>query len=143
MPEDRPDLGKMAQRLARAVAEGEGPVLSREDLQMWDYVVLGALAEGPAPTQGELARLTGRDPTRLIGHLDELARRGLVERRPDATDRRRRVVTVTPEGLATFRRCRTGIRELEERFLADVTPHDRAVFLRVLEHLSEGTDREP
>jgi MarR family transcriptional regulator, organic hydroperoxide resistance regulator len=139
--EDRPDLGKMALRLARAVADEERPVLAREDLEMWDYVVLGALARAPAPTQGELARLTGRDPTRLIGHIDGLARRGLVERRPDPTDRRRRVVALTPDGLATFRRCRSGVRDLEEQLLADVPAPDRATFLRVLQQLHDDLDR--
>jgi DNA-binding MarR family transcriptional regulator len=95
---DRPDLGALAARLLREIIRRETPILTAAGLDMWDYVVLSSLLGGDAATQRELARLTGRDKTRLIGNLDRLEGRGLVTRTPDPADRRNRVVSHTEAG---------------------------------------------
>lgn len=138
MADDRPDLGVLAHRLTRAIVDAETPVLAARGLTMWEYVVLGALTSGPAPTQAQLATTTGRDQTRLIPLLDGLAARGLLERTPDPHDRRRRVVALTGSGEAVLRDCRAAIRTLEDRLLADVDPPDREAFVRALRRLADA-----
>jgi DNA-binding MarR family transcriptional regulator len=55
---------------------------------MWGYVVLTVLAEQPVRTQAALAQSIGADKSRIIGVLDELQERGLIQRRADPADRR-------------------------------------------------------
>jgi MarR family transcriptional regulator, organic hydroperoxide resistance regulator len=132
-PEDlREDLGALLARLVRRVLDAETPLLAAHDVEMWDYAVLSALRSGPAQTQARLAAAIGRDKTRLIGSLDRLEGRGLVRREPDPTDRRNRVVTLTPEGRALLGRCRADVRAMEEDLLAGIPEPDRAAFLRTL-----------
>jgi DNA-binding MarR family transcriptional regulator len=107
---------------------------------MWEYVVLSALASGPAPTQAQLATTTGRDQTRLIPILEGLGARGLLERAPDPDDRRRRVVTLSPSGRSVLAQCRSAIRALEARLLAEVDADDREPFVRALRRLAPGPD---
>lgn len=131
----RPDLGAMLHRLTRVVAEAEVPVLRGHGLEMWDYAVLGGLADGPAPTQGQLAGAVGRDQTRLIPILDRLEARGLLERRPDRRDRRNRVVSLTGAGADLLAACRISVRALEDDLLATLAPERRAALLAALDEL--------
>lgn len=139
---DRPELGHLLSRLLREVIAREEPLLAEEGLQMWDYVVLGALGSGDAPTQAQLAVATGRDKTRLIGNLDRLEGRGLVARAPDPADRRNRIVSLTEAGRATLTRCRAAIAAMEEDLLADVPATQRrgfeAALVRLVHDLAPG-----
>ncbi len=133
---DREDLGALLQRLLRVVLERETALLTRHDVEMWEYVVLTALQHGPAPTQNQLAALVGRDKTRLIGTLDGLQARRLVERNPDPGDRRNRVVSLTPAGSDRVEACRADIRRMEADLLGAVGPDEAEAFVRVLSRLA-------
>jgi DNA-binding MarR family transcriptional regulator len=133
--EQRRDLGAMLYALTRVVLDAEVPVLRRHDVEMWEYVVLGGLEHGPAPTQSQLAAAVGRDKTRLIPILDRLEARGLLRRAPDPDDRRNRIVSLTDEGRELLAACRASIREMESELLADLEPAERTALLATLERL--------
>jgi DNA-binding MarR family transcriptional regulator len=136
MSEQRHDLGAAFAWLTRAMIDAEAPVLRAHDVEMWDYVVLGALEDGPAPTQSELAAAVGRDKTRLIPILDRLEARGLLRRTPDPADRRNRVVALTVGGRDLVRSCRAGVRAVEAELLSELDPAERTVFVGALERLA-------
>src|SRR3954463_629947 len=94
----RHDLGASFARLTRVMIEAEAPILRAYGIELWDYVVLGALESAAAPTQSELAAAVHRDKTRLIPILDRLESQRLLSRTPDPADRRNRVVALTDEG---------------------------------------------
>ena len=136
-PGDRPDLAAMAVPLARALVAAEGPILRAHEISMWGYVVLTALAEQPVRTQAALAQAIGADKSRIIGELDELQARGLIQRQPDAADRRVHLLSLTPAGNKLRRSVEAAIRDSEGEVLAAVPPADREAFLRSLEALYE------
>lgn len=140
---DRPELGALLTGVVRKVIAGEEPILARHDLTMWDHVVLTALADGPTPTQAELAATTGRDKTRLIRNLDRLQERGLVRRTPDPSDRRNKVVELTSAGRRTLESCRTEIAAMEDELLAGLPRADRATFERALMELAAPATPNP
>lgn len=70
--------------------------------------------------------------------LDTLQRRGLVQRTPDGTDRRRVVVTITAEGRAVIRRLLPEMLALQEEVAAALSPGDRAELVRLLSTLRAG-----
>jgi DNA-binding MarR family transcriptional regulator len=133
----RADLAAMMTPLTRALIAAEGPVLAAHDVSMWGYVVLNALAGEPVRTQATLAQAIGADKTRIIGVLDELQQRGLIERTPDPDDRRARLLELTDAGRAVRDAIRADIqRGEEERVLSRLSPADRRVFLRALATLA-------
>ena len=67
--------------------------------------VLEHLAAVPAASIGELAERTMTDRSSVSTVVDRLAARGLVARRPAATDRRRAEVRVTAAGRALLTRA--------------------------------------
>lgn len=134
---ERADLGAMVVRLGRRLIAMEEPILARHEITMWAYVVLSGLRERPTRTQAALAAAIGADKTRLIPVLDDLQRRGLIDREPDPADRRVRLLSLTPAGRRLHAAVRADIRAAEEALLADAAEEDRAGFLIVLEALSQ------
>jgi DNA-binding MarR family transcriptional regulator len=132
----RNDLAAMLHPLLRDLVAAELPVLAAHDVSMWGYVVLNALDQSPVRTQAALADAIGADKTRIIGTLDELQQKGFIERRPDPDDRRVRLLDITPSGQAVKNAVQADIQRGEERWLAELTTQERAVFLRALERMS-------
>jgi DNA-binding MarR family transcriptional regulator len=134
-PDDRKDLAAMFAPLTRALIAREEPVLLAHDISMWGYIVLTALVEQPVRTQAALAQAIHADKSRIIGVLDELQERGLIQRQPDETDRRVHLLSLTPAGDRLRRSVEAGIRRREEQVLAMLPSEDREVFLRSLKFL--------
>ncbi|GIF18024.1 DNA-binding MarR family transcriptional regulator [Actinoplanes tereljensis] len=136
MDSERPDLGAMVMRLGRRLIAMEEPILERHGVSMWAYVVLTALSgsEGPTRTQAALAQSIGADKTRLIPILDDLQKRGLIEREPDPADRRARLLALTEEGKEKQRAIQKEIRTAENDLLAGNKEKD--AFVRALRDLS-------
>ena len=134
-PDDRRDLAAMFAPLTRALIAREEPVLLAHDISMWGYIVLTALVEQPVRTQAALAQAINADKSRIIGVLDELQERGLIQRQPDEADRRVHLLSLTPAGDRLRRSVEAGIRRREEQVLAVLPPADRDAFLRSLKAL--------
>lgn len=95
-----------------------------------------ARRERPVRSPAALAASIGADKTRLIPVLDDLERRGLVEREPDPDDRRVRLLDLTEAGRDMHRSLLAEVRAAEDELLAAVPAADRAAFLRTLMTLS-------
>ncbi len=132
MSDERPDLAAMLHPLLRALIAAELPVLEEHEVSMWGYAVLSALDDTPIRTQAALADAIGADKSRIIGTLDDLQDAGLIERTPDPSDRRVRLLSSTPKGRRVRRSVRKGIRAHEDRVLATLPPADRQAFLRAV-----------
>jgi DNA-binding MarR family transcriptional regulator len=137
MASNRADLAAMMYPLSRALIAAELPILTAHEISMWGYAVLNALVEQPIRTQSALATAIGADKTRIIGVLDELQDRALIERTPDPDDRRAHQLAITEQGRAVRDAVQTDIQRGEERLLTRLSPADRRAFLRALEILAE------
>lgn len=135
----RPDLAAMLVQLARQTVAAEQPVLAAHDLSMWGYIVLTALDHSAIRTQGALAELIGADKTRIIPTLDELQGQGYIERIPDPEDRRARLLAITKSGRSIKDAAQVDIQRGEERWLDQLSPNDRSIFLGALRQLTFGS----
>jgi MarR family transcriptional regulator, lower aerobic nicotinate degradation pathway regulator len=106
-------------------------------LHPYHYGVLIAVAEGSHATQGAIADSLGYDRGQLVGLLDELEERSLIERKRDPNDRRRQLVELTPDGKRTLKELRTLSRRLEDDFLAPLDDAERAQLHALLLRLAE------
>jgi DNA-binding MarR family transcriptional regulator len=131
----------LLKRLGFAAKEQALEAYEPTGLHPYHHAILIVLDEGSRETQGALADALGYDRGQLVGLLDELEERGLVERRRDPEDRRRHIVRITPAGQRMLERLRALARRTEEDFLAPLSDEERASLHALL--LSLAGKHEP
>src|SRR5438093_8490473 len=123
-------LGFAAKDRTMKAYEGTG-------LHPYHHAILLVLDAGSAETQGSIADALGYDRGQLVGLLDELEERGLVERRRDPNDRRRHLVRLTGDGKKMLRRLRALAKQIEDDFLSPLSEKERANLHALLLRLAE------
>src|SRR6476646_205305 len=116
----------LLKRLAMLQKDRAGTAFEETGLSPYHYAVLALLEEEPPETQATIADALGYDRSHLVGVLDELEQRGLIERRRDPADRRRHLVKLTADGKRALNRLRTIAKRVEDAFLAPLDDDQRA-----------------
>src|SRR5207247_6779114 len=88
----------LLKRLGFAAKDRALKAYEETGLHPYHHAVLAVLDEGSRETQGAIADALGYDRGQLVGLLDELEERGLVERKRDPADRRRHIVRMPSHG---------------------------------------------
>src|SRR6266566_2977299 len=96
----------LLKRLGFTVKEKTMEAYEGTGLHPYHHAILLVLGERSRETQGSIADALGYDRGQLVGLLDELEERGLVERRRDPNDRRRHLVSLTSDGKRTLQKLR-------------------------------------
>lgn len=94
------------------------------------------LARGPM-SMGELATVLGIDRPNATGIVDELESLGLVRRRPHPTDRRAKIVELTPKGKRRARRADEILAEPPSG-LSELPETDLEALRRILNEVEGG-----
>ena len=132
-------LALMSGQADRLMTEG----LGRVDARKWHYAVLASLQEHGPGSQATLSRRTGIFRSDMVGVLNELAERDLVERAPDPDDRRRNVITITAQGRRHLRRLDKVLDDLHDELLAPLKPAERDQFVVLLTRLLDHHTQRP
>jgi DNA-binding MarR family transcriptional regulator len=139
MPEEPGPLPALAERLGYLLKHAQERLsgLTAEALAPFgvtgrQLAVLVAIDDRVPLSQQEVARRLGVDRTTMVSLIDELEAMRLVQRRPDAADRRRNVVALTPDGRATLDGASQASRDAERRFLGALPGPEAAALRRTL-----------
>ena len=98
-------------------------------------------AEGS--TQQQLADALGIHRKVMVGLLDDLEQRGLVERRRHPADRRAHAIHLTPAARTLLPQARAIADEHEDEVLAGLDAAERAQLIAVLQRLADRTGNPP
>ncbi|MGA5565068.1 MarR family winged helix-turn-helix transcriptional regulator [Streptomyces platensis] len=130
-------LSQLTARSDRLINEG----LARADSRKWHYAVLASLVEYGPGSQATLSRRTGIYRSDMVGVLNELAERGLVERVPDPDDRRRNIITISARGRRRLPRLDKVLDDLHDELLAPLSPAERDQLVQLLTRLLDHHTR--
>ncbi len=124
--------------LLRRASQRHLSIFSRRipELTSMQFAALARLHEAGALSQNALGRLTAMDGATIKGVVSRLARRDLVQTENDRTDRRRLVVSLTPQGRALIRQLIPEGHAVTQETLAPLSSSEQAVFLHLLRKLT-------
>lgn len=94
-------------------------------------------------TQAQIAELGDMDKTTMVVTVDALEKAGLAERRPSPTDRRARIIAVTPAGAAMAKQSQAIVDRVHGDALGSLPEPTRAVLLEALNALASGHLAQP
>ncbi|QZQ55067.1 MarR family transcriptional regulator [Curtobacterium sp. TC1] len=106
------------------------------DLTREQSFVLGYLQQNPGAIQRDIAEITRTSAASVSSLLQGLERRGLVERRPDATNGRTKTVHATPAGTDLIAGFTDAMVALDDTLLAPLDPDERATLQRLLQKVT-------
>lgn len=123
---------RMAQiAMFRDFAQGPG----ENDVTPGLFGVLVIIEANPDLKQSDLARATHLDRSTVVTVIDNLERRGLVERRAALNDRRSNAIRLTAEGAALLRKLKRQVGLHEKRLLRNFSESESEQFLNLLQKI--------
>ncbi len=100
------------------------------------FGMLRLLREHDGQSQQQLCETLGIHRNVMVGLVDELEKRELVERRKHPTDRRAHAVYLLPAAHEVLARAYEAVDALESELFANFGAQDRATLLALLQRLS-------
>lgn len=99
------------------------------------FAALRGLAAHPGVDQRTLAALVGLDASTLGGVVDRLESRGCLMRRPSESDRRVKLLHLTPAGEQLMHHMADAVASAQRRILAPLSAAKQAQFMAMLGEL--------
>lgn len=128
--------GFLLKRLGYGFKEKAMQAFEPTGLNPQHHAVLSLLEESSCRQQGTLADRLDYDRSVMVGLLDDLEERGLIERKRDPEDRRRHLVSLTPAGRDALGELRAILKNVEKEFFASLDANERRTLHELLLQLA-------
>jgi MarR family transcriptional regulator, lower aerobic nicotinate degradation pathway regulator len=115
-------------------------VLRERGLRLIHHAVLISLDDLGPLSQQQLAESLDFDKSHLVGHIDHLESRRLVERTRDPSDRRRNQVVLTAAGKELLTALRPVGRRSQQGFLDALSPAEQKALVSLLRRVLAAND---
>jgi DNA-binding MarR family transcriptional regulator len=115
------DVGLLLAKMHVAGSLLNNRTLGDFGLRERSFWVLTLACSGLEPTQRELAIFLGLDPSQVVSLVDDLERRGLVERATGKQDRRAKIIVSTAEGRRIHTKARAALEACEHEQLTTLS----------------------
>src|SRR5471032_1790747 len=143
VPDDAMNYGPLAYWVGfnlRMAQEAAFLAFSRRSLEIGEspgrFATLTLIARNPGIRQTELSQAAGRDKSSLTPVVEDLVRRGLVERKRMRDDRRTYNLNVTPAGKKTLTQLTRCARRHERILDGIIGLRDRKRFIQILKKIA-------
>ena len=111
---------------------------AEHDVTPVQFAILNALIEEPGEDQVTLASRVAFDAATFGSVIGRLESKGWVRREPDAQDRRRKLLWITPEGEKAAAAMRAAVARTQRRILAPLDAVEREHLVALLDRLVRG-----
>jgi DNA-binding MarR family transcriptional regulator len=133
-------VGFMLSTLGHAISRRFLRALEPLELHPREFAVLRAVKANDGQSQQALADQLHIPPSRIVAIVDELESRGLVERRPDPSDRRVRTLHVTRRGQDLLEDAFNLVVQHERAISDALTAKERAQLLELLNRIATSIE---
>jgi DNA-binding MarR family transcriptional regulator len=128
-------MGYNARRAALSIIELFLERLAPYGLKPVDFSVMSTIQHNPGVTSRQLCATLNLLPPNLVGLIQSLESRGLIERKPHPHDGRAVGLHATPKGHALMVQAEQTASELELEKTAKLTPAQRKTLLSLLQKI--------
>ena len=116
--------------------------LAASDITPVQFAILNALSDTPDMDQVTLAKRVAFDPATSGSVIGRLEAKGWLTRQAHATDRRRKLLVVTPEGMQALASMQTAVAEVQTHILAPLNADEQKQFVDLLARLVAGHEAQ-
>jgi DNA-binding MarR family transcriptional regulator len=131
--------GALLDHLARRMRLRTEAVLAPLGLRPRHLVALTVLRHLGGSTQQALATTLAMDATNIVGLLNELEAKNLIERRRSPEDRRRHLVELTDAGAKRLSAAECALAQVEQEVLGALDASQRETLYNLLQLAATGT----
>jgi MarR family transcriptional regulator, lower aerobic nicotinate degradation pathway regulator len=132
--------GALLDHLARRMRLRSEAVLAPLGLRPRHMVALTVLRDGGGSTQQALAATLEMDGTNIVGLLNDLEAKNLIERRRSPEDRRRHTVELTEAGATQLSNVEFALLSAEDEVLGALSETQREMLYNLLQQAARGSD---
>lgn len=125
-------VGYNARRAALVIIETFVQDMAVHGFRPVDFSVMSVIKDNPGVTSRQLCAVLSILPPNLVGLIQGLEKRGLIERRPHPSDGRAMALYPTPEGVALMTEAERTATELETRQCGQLDLKEQQELLRLL-----------
>lgn len=131
-----PDLiGYHLRRAQLAVFQEVSAAMDGAELTPGQFGVLALIDANPGLSQTKLGEILGIDRSTVVGVIDKLEARGLVERAAHPKDRRAHALQLSPGGTKRFSELARRVRSHENRIAKRLSAPERALLIGLLRRI--------
>ncbi len=112
------------------------------DVTPVQFAILNTLIEDPGEDQVTLAGKVAFDAATFGSVIGRLEAKGWVRREPDAVDRRRKLLWVTPEGEEAALKMKRAVGKAQSRIVAPLEADERQLLVKLLGKLVAGHESD-
>ena len=116
-------------------------VLQNEDLQILEWQLLFSVARFGSCHLAFITRSTSIDPAHGSRAASTLETKGLITRREDPKNRRRKLISMTPRGVEVFERIWPNARMAVKNITDHLDPVDFAELKRLMDLLNKASEQ--
>src|SRR6478736_6163348 len=133
----------MLSSLGYAVSRRFHEVLRPLGLEPGEFALLRAVSASEGEAQNALAERLRISPSWMVAIVDELEKRGLLERKPHARDRRVRNLHLTAAGKKLLRQAERQAEQFDREVAEQLGEADRERLLDLLDQVAAGVELQP
>ncbi len=136
-----PELGNLVDmlgvelRIAQILADRVFARVNHPKMSPGHFTVLSLINLNPGINQSALARSMYLDRSSMVPILDQFEKKGWLQRRARAEDRRAYALFLTPAGQKVLDRAQDRVEELEEQIGRQLGPRNRNTLLGLIKEL--------
>ena len=99
------------------------------------YAALTAIQAHSGTDASRLSSMIAFDRSTIGSVISRLEKRGLVQRRPSATDGRQKLIFLTPAGQQLLLDCEAAVERVQNRIVGVLSRQERVVFMQLMSRI--------